>query len=52
MTESKKKRISLSINENIANEVDKVVKKKGINRSAIFTLALEDYLRKEKEKNA
>lgn len=51
MTETQKKRISISINKNIADEVDKVVKKKGINRSAIFTLALEDFLRKEKEKN-
>lgn len=47
---SMKKRISVGMTEKMMEELTELAKKKGFTKSAIISLALEDYFKKEKEK--
>lgn len=40
---SDKKRVTVSLSERVIEILDELVKDKGINRSAIITLALEEF---------
>ncbi|MFS7253982.1 CopG family transcriptional regulator [Carnobacterium divergens] len=43
----KKKRVSIGLTETQFDLVDRLAKEKGFSKSAIFVLALEEYVRKE-----
>lgn len=38
------KRINVSLDENVVERVDNFCKKKGVNRSALITIALDSYI--------
>lgn len=44
-----KKRVSIGLTASQYDLVEKIAKEKGFSKSAIFVLALEEYVRKESE---
>ena len=46
---SNKKRITISLSDKILVNLEKMSKDKGLSKSAMITLALEEYSRKESE---
>ena len=46
MTEHKK-RLTITLAQNIYDDLGKIAKEKGLSKSAILTIALEEYSRKE-----
>ena len=47
--ETKKKRVSISLTDEQYELVDKIAKSRGFSKSAIFVLALEEYLKNQKQ---
>lgn len=46
---TEKKRVSISLTDEQYELVDKIAKSRGFSKSAIFVLALEDYLKNQKQ---
>lgn len=44
-----KKRITISLSDKVLENLEKLSKEKGLSKSAMITLALEEYSRKESE---
>ncbi|CAM3093659.1 copy-number control protein [Streptococcus agalactiae LMG 14747] len=46
---TEKKRVSISLTDEQYELVDKIAKSRGFSKSAIFVLALEEYLKNQKQ---
>ncbi|EGO7794281.1 MULTISPECIES: ribbon-helix-helix domain-containing protein [Enterococcus] len=44
-----KKRITISLSDKVLENLENLSKEKGLSKSAMITLALEEYVRKESE---
>ena len=45
---SKKKRLTITLSEQVLEYLDEVAKKKGLSKSALITIALEEYKKGQK----
>ncbi|HHR3030819.1 TPA: CopG family transcriptional regulator [Listeria monocytogenes] len=45
---SKKKRLTITLSEQVLEYLDKVAKEKGLSKSALITIALEEYKKGQK----